>query len=136
MTEKAKHAGGRPRKYESVGEMQGAIDEYFDNSEKTTICGLALALGFNSRQSLLNYEGYGEEFLDTIKRAKSRIEEYYEEHLVENNAAGSIFALKNFGWQDKHEVIKERTEGEQLEIDEMKTRLGRLEDAGDGIPTD
>lgn len=102
--DKTKNKGGRPRKYESVAEMQKAIDEYFNAGNKTTICGLALHLGFNSRQSLLNYEGYGEEFLDTIKHAKSRIEAYYEEHLTEPNVAGSIFALKNFGWKDKIEA--------------------------------
>lgn len=132
----AKNKGGRPRKFKSVAEMQKAIDEYFKTTEKTTICGLALGLGFISRQSFLDYSGYSKEFSDTIKRAKTRIEEYYEGHLTEPNAAGSIFALKNFGWADKHEVIQQRTEGEQLEIDEMKSRLGRLEDAGDGIPTD
>jgi len=29
------------------------------------------------------------EFLDTIKRAKSRVEMYYEEHLVESNVVGT-----------------------------------------------
>ncbi len=101
MAEKAKHAGGRPRKYESPDQMQAGIDKYFDEAEKITICGLALALGFVSRNSLLDYEDYSEEFFRTIKRAKARVEQYYEEHLVANNAAGSIFALKNFGWQDK-----------------------------------
>ena len=99
----AKHAGGRPRKYESPEEMQQAIDVYFHTASKTTICGLALALGFMSRNSLLSYEGYSEEFFGTIKTAKSRVEAYYEGHLVESNAAGSIFALKNFGWKDKQE---------------------------------
>lgn len=92
---------GRPAKYESAQDMQVAIDKYFDKTEKMTICGLALSLGFNSRQSLLNYEGYSEEFMDTIKAAKSRIEQYYEEHLTQPGAAGSIFALKNFHWKDK-----------------------------------
>ena len=94
---------GRPRLYSTPEEMQIVIDTYFETTEKVTVTGLALHLGFNSRQSLLNYEGYSEEFLDTMKRAKSRVEAYYEEHLVGNNAAGSIFALKNFGWTDKHE---------------------------------
>ena len=97
----AKHPGGRPRKYESAEQMQVAIDAYFEDTEKTTICGLALFLGFVSRNSLLSYEGYSEEFFGTIKTAKSRVEAYYEGHLVESNAAGSIFALKNFGWKDK-----------------------------------
>ena len=59
------------------------------------------------RHSLINNEGYSEEFLDTIKRAKLRIEAYYEEYLVENHAAGAIFALKNFGWSDKHQTFIE-----------------------------
>ncbi len=99
----AKHAGGRPRKYESAEQMQVAIDAYFEDTEKTTICGLALFLGFVSRNSLLSYEGYSEEFFGTIKTAKSRVEAYYEGHLVESGAGGAIFALKNFGWKDKQE---------------------------------
>ena len=37
-----------------------------------TVTGLALALGFASRQALLNYQGK-KQFNDTITRAKSRI---------------------------------------------------------------
>lgn len=126
----------RPRKYQSVKQLQDAIDSYFDLSLKPTVTGLALHLGFNSRQSLLNNEGYSEEFLDAIKRAKLRIEIYYEEHLVGHNAAGSIFALKNFGWRDRQELVTERTEVEQLEIEQIKERIKDLEGAGDGIPKD
>lgn len=134
--EKPKHAGGRPRVFSSPEEMQAAIDEYFDAEDALSIVEMALFLGFNSRQSLLNYEGYSPEFLDTIKRAKSRIEAYYEKHLVCNNAAGSIFALKNFGWQDK--IVQERTrdEAEQVEIDEMQADIEALKSAGDGVPAD
>ena len=56
-----KHPGGRPRKYSTPEEMQIVIDQYFDDHQKPTICGLALALGFAQRKSLLNYEGYGKE---------------------------------------------------------------------------
>ncbi len=110
--DKPKHAGGRPRRFKTPKAMQLAIDEYFDTIEKITICGLALHLGFAQRKSLLDYEGYDPKFCNTIKRAKSRVEAYYEEHLVENNAAGSIFALKNFDWTDKNtteHVISEDT---------------------------
>lgn len=133
---KPKHAGGRPRFYSSPGDMQTAIDAYFDTVESITICGLALALGFMDRNSLLDYEGYSPEFFRTLKVAKSRVEAYYEEHLVENNVAGSIFALKNFGWQDK--IVQERTrdEKEQVEIDEMRTEIEALKNAGDGVPKD
>jgi hypothetical protein len=129
-----KHPGGRPRKYQSVEQLQSAIDSYFESTKKVTVTGLALHLGFNSRQSLINNEGYSEEFLDAIKRAKARVEMYYEEHLVESNAAGSIFALKNFGWRDKQE-FDHRVErvGETLTLEEMKKRIREADEAGTGI---
>lgn len=98
-----KHAGGRPRKYKTVKELQKAIDAYFNDNDSPRICALALALGFNTRKSLLDYEGYGGEFLIAIKRAKCLVEDSYEAGLREKNPAGSIFALKNFDWHDKQE---------------------------------
>jgi hypothetical protein len=89
-----KHPGGRPRKYQSVEQLQAAIDSYFESTEKVIITGLALHLGFNSRQALINYEGYSEEFHDAIKRAKSRVEAHYEERLIDSHAAGVIRAYK------------------------------------------
>ena len=53
-TEGRKHPGGRPRKYSTPEEMQIVIDKYFEDNPKPTICGLALALGFAQRKSLLN----------------------------------------------------------------------------------
>jgi len=94
---------GRPPKYKSASEIQKNIDAYFSEDDEPTITGLALALGFNSRQSLLNYEGK-QEFVDAIKRAKSRVEHSYEKSLRKDGGAGNIFALKNFGWSDKQEM--------------------------------
>jgi hypothetical protein len=109
--------GGRPPMYATPDDLQKKIDEYFDggcNKRKifigdgvieipvVTICGLALFLGFNSRQSLSDYENK-EEFTDIIKRGRLRIEMNYEEMLCEKSPAGAIFALKNMGWHDKHE---------------------------------
>lgn len=113
-----------------------AIDAFFDSDKKISIVGLALALGFCSRNSLLDYEDYSDEFFCTIKRAKSRVEVYYEEHLVESGAGGSIFALKNFGWKDTIEQVRKRDEAEQVEIDEIQAEIKALKSAGDGIPTD
>ena len=73
-----------------------------ENSRPYTITGLALALG-TSRQTLMNYE-HREAFFDTIKKHKTRVENYAEERLYSGNAAGPIFALKNFEWKDKQEV--------------------------------
>jgi len=86
--------------------MQIAVDTYFASTDRPSVCGLTLHLGFTSRQSLLNYEGYDPEFLDTIKRAKLRIEHFYEKLLTTPGvaAAGPIFMLKQMGWRDKYSV--------------------------------
>lgn len=104
-----KRSTGRPRKYKSPQQMQNAISKYFTEClrlyEPCTITGLALWLGFTSRQDLINYEGYSDAFRDTIKRAKFFIENEYEKRLFyEGNPAGAIFALKNFDWKDKQET--------------------------------
>jgi len=107
-----KNLGGRPRRFNTVEEMQVLIDRYFqeckENNEPLTITGLALALGFTSRQAVMNYEGFlddnGKMFLDTIKTAKLRIENAYEKRNIENGRGGDIFALKQFDWTDKQEI--------------------------------
>jgi len=120
---------GRPPKYNTAAEMQELIDLYFlackahqsDDEEilkeltedqlliikgmecvVPTVSGLAYTLNM-SRQALCDYEKK-DEFLDTIKRAKLRIEISLEQRLAGNNVTGSIFNLKNnFGWKDKTE---------------------------------
>lgn len=94
-----------PRKYKTPKELSDKIDEYFDSVEdiKITITGLVLFLGFASRQSFYDYEkkkGYGY----IIKKTRTRIENSYEMSLRKDGRSGDIFALKNFGWTDKHEV--------------------------------
>lgn len=136
----SKKTVGRPPKFKSKKEMQKKIDEYFKECEGTflrddennlvfdkyglpivagkkplTMTGLALALGFSSRQSLLNYE-CREEFLDTITRARARVEQYTEECLFDKNTAnGAKFSLANNfdGWKEKQDV--EITERKKLE---------------------
>lgn len=121
--------GGRPALYNSPDELQKAIDDYFTNppDKKTitigtgvielpvfTMAGLAYALGFESRQSMYDYEKEIE-FSYIIKRARLRIEGNYEQNLQFNNATGSIFALKNMGWSDSHKI--EHSGGVTLNFD-------------------
>jgi hypothetical protein len=123
---------GRPRKYKSAAEMQEAINQYFDNCEGNplldddgkavlnkwghpiildrrppTVTGLALALGFNSRQALLNYQARSRAFNDTLTRAKSRCEEYAESRLYDKDGSnGAKFSLANNfkGWSEHPET--------------------------------
>lgn len=85
------------------------------NKKPPTVTGLALALGFNTRLALINYQGK-QEFVNTITRAKSYIEAYAEGRLFDREGFnGAKFSLlNNFkGWRDKpqddsatEEVIK------------------------------
>ena len=122
---------GRPATYKTVEEMQVRIDAYFNSCygeyitddegnlmtdkqgypvmtkpRPLTITGLALALGFSGRQALLNYEDKPK-FMDTIKRAKSRIEQYAEERLFDKDGVnGAKFNLSNNfkGWSEKQQI--------------------------------
>ena len=127
----AENKGGRPLMYKNKEEIQKKIDAYFEECKGTplynadgepvldksgnpimvgvrplTITGLALALGFNSRQALLNYQGR-EEFNYTITRAKARVEAYAEERLFDKDGAnGAKFSLANNfeGWREKQTI--------------------------------
>lgn len=135
---------GRPLKYQTVEELQVAIEDYFkgtgtksvenpnydpedDDSQQEvivhqkppTITGLAFYLGFTSRQAIMNYEGRPE-FFDAIKTAKLRIEMHYEESLFGKNPGGPIFALKNFGWSDKQEIDQKTEISGTLSVDYTK----------------
>jgi len=70
--------------------------------EPATIAGLALYLGFNSRQAFEEYETNGK-FADTVKRARLRVEAAYEKKLHFQSPTGAIFALKNMGWNERAE---------------------------------
>ena len=74
-----------------------------NNYKPLTITGLAIALG-TYRETLMNYQEKDDEFFDTVKKAKQRIENAYEKRLIKYGRSGDIFALKNFNWTDKQEV--------------------------------
>ena len=95
---------GRPLKFKSVEELDTKIQDYFDTTPKDewTITGLALALE-TTRQTLVEYEDR-DEFVDTIKKAKLKVENGYEIDLKKHGRSGTIFALKNFDWRDKTET--------------------------------
>lgn len=101
---------GRPRKIDSPETFDNLVDTYIltcqdpGNPKAITLTGMVLALGLCSKDSFYDYEQFPE-FTDSVKRARLLVEHEYENRLVAgSNAAAPIFALKNFGWKDKHEV--------------------------------
>ncbi len=110
---------GKPRTIKSVEQMEELIDEYFLDIcgysvvgdalkfKPPTVTGLALHLGFNSRQTLLNYEGYGPEYKRVLRQAKLYIENVLEESSLtgELNHKSCEFNLKNnYNWKEKTEL--------------------------------
>lgn len=128
-------SAGRPPVYKTPEEFNSKVEEYFEYiqgdfteyedeetgetkreyiryPEPSTITGLALFLGFESRQSFYDYEKNGE-FSYTVKRSRLRIENGYEKNLSnpKMQSAGTIFALKNLGWSDKQEIDNTSSDG-------------------------
>ncbi len=140
---------GRPPKYKNVEEIEDKIEQYFAGCEgepllddegnqvfnrfgypcwikppkPPTVTGLALALGFNTRKSLLEYQGK-KEFVNTITRAKSRVEEYAESRLFDRDGSnGAQFSLRNNfkGWNIENE--------QKLEIELLKLESQVIKDS-------
>lgn len=157
-------AVGRPPKYESKEEIEEKIEAYFkkcegevlkaDNGEPIfnkygnpviinqhppTVTGLALALGFSSRMSLLNYQGK-KEFMDTITRAKARVEAYAEERLFDRDGSnGAQFSLRNNfrGWNEKQitelDEEEQRARIEQIRANTERMKTNNIDDGEDGV---
>ena len=99
---------GRPKIFNDVKEVEEKINAYFNYCEEKekpyTMSGLAYYLGI-SRQTLVNYSNQ-DQFFDTIKKARDRVQMQLEENALSNkaNPTFTIFNLKNnFDWKDKIE---------------------------------
>ena len=108
-------------KFSSADELDKLVDAFFKQLEgkkrttqKTdvlkpveikpaTLTGLALYLGFHSREQFERYESKGK-FAANLKKARLRIEAIYEKKLHQSTFGGAVFALKNLGWIDKGET--------------------------------
>lgn len=138
-----KKDAGRPKQFTDPKVMQYLVDEYFKSREGTplkdkdgeylldkwghpvilgakapTIAGLALALGFNSRQSLLNYQAQPL-FMDVILRAKARLQEYWEESLFDRDKTnGAKFALTQY--------VGDSIEKERMKLQKDRDEFDRM----------
>lgn len=111
--------GGRPLKFQSVEQLQTLIDKYFDEcdikNKPYTITGLANALD-TDRITLIRYQER-DEFSNTIKKAKRKVEEQFEERSLQGkyNPTIAIFLMKNnFGYQDKVDLSVEQVEEDPI----------------------
>lgn len=113
--------------YDNAVDLQIMIDDYYENGietakvivgagsntkeieiKKPTLSGLVLHLGYENRNSFYDQERVPH-LSGTIKRARERISQHYENHLMSGYSVGAIFALKNMGWIDKTEQTINQT---------------------------
>lgn len=135
-------ARGKKRYFQTPEEMQIAIDRYFeecrgtiltDNNGQTvfnkygepvfvdvkplTVTGLALALGFTSRQALLDYQDR-KDFQAIVEKAKLKIENYAEMRLYDKDGwNGAKFNLQNnFKKWDADKAAQDDKKGPAINI--------------------
>ena len=101
---------------------------YYENPSILAMC---RHIG-TTRETIREYE-MREGYVDTIKKAKARVEEYLENELYrKEQVTGVIFNLKNnFGWKDKQEIetsgettVNNRVDLTAISTEDLKKMLG------------
>jgi len=110
-------------KFRSPEALQYAVDLYFDTIEQDsrppTMAGMALSLGFRSRQSLKNYEVKNDDYACVLETARTRVEMFKNEMLLDKTAknGNSVFLdlCNNHAWSAKAETKVEHSATGSLE---------------------
>lgn len=118
-------SAGRPLIFKTKEELEILINSYFEHCDKIgeyyTMSGLADYLDID-RITLIRY-GERNEFCNTIKKAKRKVEKQFELNTLKGqyNPTIAIFLMKNnFNYEDKvqQEVsVAEKTKAERLSED-------------------
>ena len=116
----------RPRKNARIDTEAGEVIVYTREPEPPTLTGLALFIGFNSREEFEAYEKKPR-FAVFLKRARLKIEAEYEKKLPLTSAAGAIFALKSLGWNDEKETANPALKTLEIKILESGPALSQTE---------
>ena len=95
---------------------------YIRQPKPPTVTGLALALGFAARKELLTYRG-PRDIMEVIERAKSRVEEYMERQLFEQDSFkwARLGLEKDFGMRFDEE---EEQGGKVIIVDDIPEGTG------------
>lgn len=114
--------------FKNKAALNRLIDEYFERAknptdkqaEPVTVAGLALYLGFTSKEQFDDYETLGK-YRTIIKRARFRVMAYYESRLHYPAPTGAMFALKSMGWGDKTKANKTSAKTKSLTVKVIET---------------
>jgi len=114
---------GRPLKFQNAQELQEKIDKFFEYcdiyNKLPTITRMAWYLD-TSRETLKDYEFHrGDDFSDTVARAKEKVQLEMEDLLYNKHSArGAEFTLKNnFGWRDEQHIEQDLRGKMEQEVD-------------------
>lgn len=120
------HIELKPPKNAKDGSVLEEVIVYDRQPEPPTLTGLALFIGFSSRQEFEDHEKKPR-FADVLKRARLKIEAEYEKKLHLTSAAGAIFALKSLGWNDDKETANPALKTLEIKILESGPSLANTE---------
>lgn len=120
------HTEKKPPKNAKDDNVLEDVIVYDRQPEPPTITGLALFIGFNSRQEFEEHEKTPK-FAALLRRARLKIEAEYEKKLHLTSAAGAIFALKSLGWNDDKETVNPVLKTLEIKILEDGPSLAQTE---------
>ena len=109
---------GRPRKYNTTGDLIDAVEKYLNENDPSdyTISGLCIALGI-TRETLSQWGKPNHEFSDIINMSRLHVINSYEVLLKgKSNSAGAIFALRNLQrdyWKTEN-FVDIKSDGKEL----------------------
>ncbi|RFZ85690.1 hypothetical protein DYU05_08865 [Mucilaginibacter terrenus] len=83
--------------------------------EPALLTGLALYMGFTSKEEFEKYEVKGR-YKKLLRRARLRVELEYEKRVLQQAPTGAIFVLKTLGWTDKS-ALKQSQATKKLRIE-------------------
>lgn len=131
MPRKKHDREGRPSMWETPEKLQDDINRYYKHCDECnkpyTIAGMASYLNVD-RKTIYNYS-YKDEFIHIIKKAREKILASLEEKAITNGNAGTIFILKQYGYNDRQEIVSENVNVNknidltQLSVEEIKKIL-------------
>ena len=94
--------------------------------EPPMITGLAVFLDTNRTTLMMCGAHVSPEIANTIKKAKAKIEHYYE--MANDPPALKIFKLKNFDWKDKQEIEATQEVKHSVSTIELDERIAQIAD--------
>lgn len=119
------------RKFKSPDELRNLIVTFakncYDDGQPITLSGMALHLGVDT--STLRHYANIDNFRSVMELAKQICEAYAENKLFTSSSpSGAIFALKQYGWEDKQVHEHKMQDIPESQLDQRIKELERMQE--------